>query len=102
MISSLGNLANSLSSVIEEVVDQRILDNGKRIDNSESVSDILNSLHQINIEIEIQKSNIEELIEQNQLLTQENIFLSKEINNIWEKINRPSVFQKVFSYFGII
>ena len=102
MISSLGNLANSLSSVIEEVVDQRILDNGKRIDNSESVSDILNSLHQINIEIEIQKSNIEELIEQNQLLTQENIFLSKEINNIWEKINRPSVLQKVFSYFGII
>lgn len=102
MISSLGNLTNSLSSVIEEVVDQRILDNGKRIDNSESVSDILNSLHQINIEIEIQKSNIEELIEQNQLLTQENIFLSKEINNILEKINRPSVFQKVFSYFGII
>ena len=44
MTSNLGNLANVLSSVIEEVVDYRMKDNFKNIEYPQSFSDILNSL----------------------------------------------------------
>lgn len=79
MTSNLGNLANVLSSVIEEVVDYRMKDNFKNIENPQSFSDILNSLSLINKELENQK---------------------EIINFLLEKINKKTFLQRLFSYFN--
>lgn len=79
MTSNLGNLANVLSSVIEEVVDYRMKDNFKNIENPQSFSDILNSLSLINKELENQK---------------------EIINSLLEKINKKTFLQRLFSYFN--
>lgn len=78
MKSNLGNLANVLSSVIEEVVDYRMKDNFKNIENPQSFSDILNSLSLINKELENQK---------------------EIINSLLEKLNEKTFLQRLFSYF---
>ena len=80
MTSNLGNLANVLSSVIEEVVDYRMKDNFKNIENPQSFSDILNSLSLINKELENQK---------------------EIINSLLEKLNKKTFLQRLFSYFNI-
>lgn len=79
MTSNLGNLANVLSSVIEEVVDYRMKDNFKNIENPQSFSDILNSLSLINKELENQK---------------------EIINSLLEKLNKKTFLQRLFSYFN--
>ena len=79
MKSNLGNLANVLSSVIEEVVDYRMKDNFKNIENPQSFSDILNSLSLINKELENQK---------------------EIINSLLEKLNEKTFLQRLFSYFN--
>jgi hypothetical protein len=79
MKSNLGNLANVLSSVIEEVVDYRMKDNFKNIENPQSFSDILNSLSLINKELENQK---------------------EIINSLLEKLNKKTFLQRLFSYFN--
>lgn len=79
MTSNLGNLANVLSSVIEEVVDYRMKDNFKNIENPQSFSDILNSLSLINKELENQK---------------------EIINSLLEKLNKKTFLQRIFSYFN--
>lgn len=79
MTSNLGNLVNVLSSVIEEVVDYRMKDNFKNIENPQSFSDILNSLSLINKELENQK---------------------EIINSLLEKLNKKTFLQRLFSYFN--
>lgn len=92
MTSNLGNLANVISSVIEDVVDDRLKSCGKEI-NKSSIQDLIKSIEMLNQDVENQKKAIGELIDQN-------LFLSQEMDKLMKKINRPGIIERLATYVG--